>query len=117
MSRIIEIRTYQLKPNTRAVFHSLSQAARALQIGTDIIAAQPCLADVNTYYLIRAYANLAERDESQTQFYASTAWRAGPRTAVLACIESFTSLVIEASESTINGLRDTHHISGNTNHE
>jgi hypothetical protein len=99
MSRIIEIRTYQLKPNTRAVFHSLSQAARALQIGTDII------------------ANLAERDESQTQFYASTAWRAGPRTAVLACIESFTSLVIEASESTINGLRDTHHISGNTNHE
>ncbi len=117
MSRIIEIRTYQLKPNTRTVFHSLSQAARALQIGTDIIAAQPCLADDNGYCLIRSYANLAERNASQALFYASAAWRDGPREAVLACIESFTSLVIEASAATIDGLRDTHYILEKANDE
>jgi NIPSNAP len=117
MPRIIEIRTYQLKPNTRAVFHSLSQAARALQIGTDIVAMQPCLASPDSYCLIRAYASLAERDQSQALFYASAAWRDGPREAILACIDNFTSLVIETSEATIDGLRDTHNVSGKAHFE
>jgi hypothetical protein len=105
MNRVIEIRTYQLKPNTNAAFHRLSLEANTLQLGVDIVANRPCEADANSYCLIRAYESVADRDQRQSTFYASAAWREGPREAVLACIQSYTSFVLAATEATIDGLR------------
>lgn len=38
-------------------------------------------------------------------YYASDDWRKGPREAVLACIESYTKIVLGLDEVTVNGLR------------
>ena len=105
MNRIIEIRTYALKPNAGAAFHRLSLEANALQVGVDVIANRPCEADANSYCLIRAYDSAADRDQRQLAFYASAAWREGPREAVMACIENYTSVVLTVTEATIDGLR------------
>ena len=74
--------------------------------GTDVVAARQSFDRTNTYYLIRAYASIAERDASQAAFYGGAAWKEGPREAILACIDSYTTIVVEANEATIAGLRD-----------
>ncbi len=109
MPRIIEIRSYNLKPDTRTEFDRIARNEVRTMLerhGTDVVAARPSLADENTYYLIRAYANIAERDASQAAFYGGSAWKDGPREAIVACIESYTTIVIEADEATADGLRD-----------
>ena len=109
MSRIIEIRSYNLKPGTHEKFGALARdVVRPMLVahGTDVVAIRGSLADENTYCLIRAYADTAERESSQTAFYGGAAWREGPRESVLACIESFATVVMAADETTIDGLRD-----------
>ena len=109
MSRIIEIRSYNLKPGSRENFDRIMRTeARPLleQHGTDVVAARPSLAEEHAYYIIRAYRDAAERDASQEAFYGSAAWREGPREPVLACIENYATIVIETDEATITGLRD-----------
>jgi hypothetical protein len=67
----------------------------------------PSLHDDDSYYLIRAYASLEDREQSQDAFYSSSGeWRGGPRQAILDCIESDTSVVIKMAVSTIDGLRN-----------
>ena len=43
--------------------------------------------------------------ESQDAFYGSDEWKLGPREPILALIETYTSVVIEMGESTVNALR------------
>lgn len=109
MPRIIEIRSYNLKPGTRAEFERIAHSVvRPMleQHGTDVVAMRPSLADENSYCLIRAYTDTAERDASQAKFYGGKAWRHGPREAILARIESHATIVMEVAEATIDGLRD-----------
>ena len=65
----------------------------------------PSLHDENTYYVIRRYDTLAQRDLMEDTYYASDDWRKGPREAMLALIESYVDVVFEVDEVTIAGLR------------
>jgi hypothetical protein len=71
----------------------------------DVVAYGPSLHDENSYYLMRRYDSLAQREESENAFYSSDEWRQGPREAILALIESYTEIVLELDEPTIQGLR------------
>jgi hypothetical protein len=108
MSRFVEIRSYNLKPGTRADFHRM-MVERSLPMlerwQVDVIACAPSLHDDDSYYLIRAYASLEERQQSQDTFYGSAEWRQGPREALLELIESYTSVVIEMDDAVVRGLR------------
>jgi hypothetical protein len=108
MNQIIEIRSYNLKPGTRARLHELfvTQALPMLQRWqVDVVAYGPSPHDDDSYYLIRAYQDLAHRQQSQDDFYGSDEWRQGPREPILALIENFTSIVLEVDEATLAGLR------------
>jgi len=108
LTRFVEIRCYTLKPATRAAFHGLlvEQSVPMLhRWQVDVVACGPSAHDDNSYYLIRAYASLAERQQSQDAFYSSNEWRRGPRQAIVDCIESDMSVVIEMDADTIDGLR------------
>lgn len=61
--------------------------------------------DQDSYFLIRAYANLEDRRRRQDAFYGSDEWKLGPRNSVLELIENFTSLVLELDSATLAGLR------------
>ncbi len=71
----------------------------------DVVAYGPSPHDQTSYYLIRRYDSLAQRERSEEAFYGSDEWRQGPRAAILALIENYTEIVLELDEATVQGLR------------
>ena len=65
----------------------------------------PSLHDENTYYVIRRFDSLAQREQMEESYYSSDDWRQGPREAMLALLENYSDIVIELDEVTVNGLR------------
>jgi hypothetical protein len=108
MEYAVEIRSYALRPGTRTGFDRLmrEQALPMLQRwDVDVVACGPSPHDEDSYYLIRAYAGLAEREASQDAFYGSDEWRNGPRESILALIDHFTSVVLMLDEAALAALR------------
>jgi NIPSNAP len=108
MNHFIEIRSYTLKPGTRDEFHRLflEEAFPMLKRwSVDVVAYGPSLHDENSYYLMRRYESLAQREQSEEAFYGSDEWRQGPREAIIALIENYTEFVLELDEVTVQGLR------------
>jgi len=108
MKPLIEIRTLTLKPGTRQEFQRLyiEEALPLLKRWSfDVVAHGPSLHDENTYYVIRRYDSLAQRDEMEDAYYSSNDWRQGPREAMLALIESYIDAVFELEEATLQGLQ------------
>ncbi|MEJ6004645.1 NIPSNAP family protein [Paucibacter sp. AS339] len=106
--RVVEIRSYRLQPGSSARFHALvmQQSLPLMEAaGIDVLAFGPSLLGDEGYYLIRAFADLADLQASQDAFYASTAWRTGPRQAIIELIESDSNVVLAMSEAAIDGLR------------
>lgn len=110
MNRVVEIRTYNLKPNSRDEFERLvlSEALpMLLRWGVDVVAYNASLHDPNVCYLMRSYASIEDRQQSQDAFYGSDEWRNGPREPFLALLEGYSTVVIEVDEATLAGLRQT----------
>ena len=108
MNHIVEIRSYNLKPGTRDAYHQavLEQALPLLQRAKmDVVAFGASPHDENSYYLIRAFADLDDLNRQEDAFYGSEEWRSGPREAIVSKIENFTSIVIEVDDATLAGLR------------
>jgi hypothetical protein len=108
MNHFVEIRSYNLKPETRDEFHRIfiEEAFPMLKRwNVDVVAYGPSRHDEDSYYLIRRYDSLAHREQSEDAFYSSNEWRQGPREAILALIENYTEIVLELDEVTVQGLR------------
>jgi hypothetical protein len=108
MNQIIEIRSYNLKPGTRDAYHQIvvEQALPMLRRWKmDVVAYGASPQDENTYYLIRAFANLDDMNRQEDAFYGSDEWRQGPREAIISRIETYTSIVLEVDDVTLQGLR------------
>ncbi|HZM25358.1 MAG TPA: hypothetical protein VFC02_26655, partial [Anaerolineales bacterium] len=71
----------------------------------DVVAYGPSLHDENSYYLMRRFDSLAQREQSEDAFYSSDEWRQGPREAIVSLIENYTEVVLELDEATLQGLR------------
>lgn len=108
MNHFIEIRSINLKPGTRAEFERLyiEQALPLLKRWNfDVVAHGGSLHDENSYYVIRLFDSLAQREQMEDAYYASDDWRKGPREAILALFENYTDIVIELDEVTVQRLR------------
>jgi hypothetical protein len=108
MNHTVEIRTYNLKPGSRETFARIAGEEVMPMLarwGTDVVRHGPSSHDQDTYFLIRAYASLDDRQQRQDAFYGSAEWIQGPRASILELIESFTSLVLELDAATVTGLR------------
>ncbi|MFC9997537.1 NIPSNAP family protein [Nocardia sp. NPDC127526] len=108
---VIEIRTYRLKRGTRDEFIDVmrNQSVPLLrEYGIDVIDCGASLVDEDGHeeaYLIRAFASREEHRRQEDGFYASVQWREGPREAIVSRIESYHTIVIEASENAVAALR------------
>lgn len=108
MNHLIEIRSIALKPGTRQEFHQLyitEALPRLKRWNFDVVAHGPSLHDENSYYVIRRFDSLAQREQSEDAYYSSDDWRKGPREAILALMENYTDVVFELDEITVQGLR------------
>ena len=111
MNHLIEIRSLNLKPGRREEFHRLyiQEALPLLKHWNfDVVVHGPSLHGENSYYVIRRYESLAQRDEMEDAYYASDDWRQGPRERILALIENYMDIVLELDEVTVQGLRRMH---------
>lgn len=108
MARLVQIRSYQLKPGATAAFHRafVERAVPLLrQWGHEVVAFGPSPHQADTYFLARAYADLDELQRRQDAFYASDAWRRGPREAIVALIEQYLDTVLWLSPEAVDDLR------------
>jgi hypothetical protein len=108
MKHFIEIRSLTLKTGTRDEFHQLyikEALPRLKHWDFDVVAHGPSLHDADTYYVIRRYDSLAQREQMEDAYSASDDWRQGPREALLALIENYTDIVFELEEAAVQGLR------------
>jgi hypothetical protein len=106
---VLEWRSYHLRPGSRAEFHRLVEQTVPLlrKWRVEVVAYGPSLHDTTSYYLIRAFPGVLEREQQEAAFYGSADWREGPRAQVLALIESYTTVVIPSDDLIVEALRRT----------
>ncbi|WP_222870241.1 hypothetical protein [Actinomadura decatromicini] len=76
--------------------------------GIDVVDCGASLVDEDGHeeaYLIRAFTSLEAHRAQEDAFYASAEWRQGPREAIVSRIDNSHTIVIEASEETVEALR------------
>ena len=108
MRQTVEIRSYNLKPGSRERFGRIvteTVMPMLARWGAEVVRHGPSEHDQDSYFLIRAYASLEDRQQRQDAFYGSDEWKLGPRESVLELIENFTSVALELDSATIAGLR------------
>jgi ketosteroid isomerase-like protein len=109
-SRIVEIRSYNLKPGTRDRFHELfvnTSLPMLRRWKVDVVAFGPSEHDQDSWFLMRGFPSLEARQKSEDAFYSSDEWIKGPREAVLADIVSYATVIISIDQATLAGLRKT----------
>lgn len=106
MKRLIEIRAYRLKPGTLADFHNVvvGEVMPLLAPAMDVVAFGPSPHEPDCYFLVRAYASLADLQMQQNAFYGSATWVQGPRAQVLGYIASFLNTVLWLSADAVEDL-------------
>lgn len=97
---VIEILTIDLKTGRRDQFHELyvSEALPLLKKWNfEVLAHGPSLHDQNSYYVVRQFESLEDRQRSEDAFYSSDDWQKGPRNRMLALADHFAYAVISAT--------------------
>ncbi len=109
MQKLIEIRSYQLQPGSGAQFHHLvsTQSLPLMQAAKmEVVAFGQSVHDADAYFLIRAYRDLAHLETSQNAFYASDAWRKGPREEIIALIVADSNVMLWMTEDAVLALKN-----------
>jgi hypothetical protein len=110
MQRLVEIRSYKLKPGSGGTFHDLvvTQSLPLLyRFGTEVVAFGQSVHDPDAYFLARAYDSLEHRRSSQETFYSSDAWRNGPRQSIIDLIEADWEIVLWLTPAAVDALRNS----------
>ncbi|MFD8782028.1 NIPSNAP family protein [Kitasatospora sp. NPDC059599] len=108
---ILELRTYRLKPGTRADFVRVmaEEAVPLLEAaGIRVVDHGASLVDEDGHeeaYLIRAFDSVEQHRSQEDAFYGSDIWRQGPREAIVSRIESLHSIVIEVAEGAVEAFK------------
>ncbi len=108
MKQVVEIRSYNLKPGMSQRFHRrfVEESLPLLRRHkVDVVAYGASLDGADSYFLMRGFASLAERRSSEDAFYRSDEWREGLRDAVMADIESYTTVVLSVDLETLRAMR------------
>ena len=96
---IIEILTLDIKPGGRDEFHQVyvNQSLPLLKKWNfRVLGYGPSLHDDKSYYVIRAFRSLEDRQKSEDAFYNSDDWKSGPRDAIMGLVEHFAYAVVPA---------------------
>jgi NIPSNAP protein len=96
---VFEILTLDIKPGRRDEFHNVyvTQSMPLLKKWNfNLVAYGPSLHDANSYYVIRRFKSLEDREKSEDAFYSSDDWRSGPRDAIMGLVEHFAYAVVSA---------------------
>ena len=105
---IVEIFSINLKKGAGAAFNKLyieQSLPMQKRWKVEILTFGPSLHDEDSYLVVRRYNDLADRQQSQDSFYGSDEWKQGPREAILALIENYTTAVVPGNAVLLEGLQ------------
>jgi len=94
---VFEILTLDIKPGRRGEFHKVYEAQSVPLLekwNFDLVAYGPSLHDANSYYVIRRFKSLEDREKSEDAFYGSDDWKLGPRDAIMELVDHFAYAVV-----------------------
>lgn len=105
--KLVEIRTYKLKPGFAEQFVAAFDKALPLvrASGMDVVSFGRSDHEHESFYLIRSYADRKQLIEQQDAFYSSEAWRNGPRQPLVDCLEDYLNTLLWMSEASVEDLR------------
>jgi len=105
--KLVEIRTYKLKPGAADRFVAAFEQALPLvrASGMEVVAFGRSDHEHESFYLIRAYADREALTRQQDAFYSSDAWRNGPRQALVDCLDEYLNTLLWLSEESVEDLR------------
>jgi hypothetical protein len=108
MQRVVEFRSYRLRPDSGSEYARLFREHAVPMLEhwrIDVVRHGPSAHDPDAYILIRAYDDLDARERSQDAFYGSDEWRLGPREAILALLDTYIDVVLELDDHVIDQMR------------
>lgn len=101
---IVEMRTYKLKPGTRAkileVFHK-SLFPECKRIGMKAAGPFASVEDETTVFWMRGFPDEAARSKMSSEFYGGTAWKSELADAFMPNMESYTVVAVEMPEDAV----------------
>lgn len=106
--RLLEIRTYRLKPGTMQGFQDAMRdvvVPMLLRHGMDVVAHGRSDHETQTCYLVRAYRSRSALESEQSAFYSSDTWTQGPRALLVNRIESYVNTLLWCSEEGVEAMR------------
>jgi hypothetical protein len=105
--KLVEIRTYKLKPGMSGRFVDAFEKALPLvhASGMDVVAFGRSNHEHESFYLIRAYAGREQLVAQQDAFYSSEAWRSGPRASLVECLEDYLNTLLWLSDESVEDIR------------
>ncbi|ORM67193.1 NIPSNAP family protein [Pantoea rwandensis] len=109
-SRVVEILQYQLKTGTGVTFDHIMRDISVplhLEQGIEVVTYGCSRHDSDSYFLLRAFENEEVMQSVLDEFYASEAWRSGPRKAILERIEVSLKSVLLLSPNAIDEIRNS----------
>ena len=96
---VFEILTLEIKPGRRDEFNKVyvTQSVPLLKKWNfNVVAYGPSLHDANSYYVIRQFKSMEDREKSEDAFYSSDDWKSGPRDSIMGMVEHFAYAVVSA---------------------
>ncbi|WP_176040286.1 NIPSNAP family protein [Burkholderia stabilis] len=108
MNRLLEIRTYRLKPGTLHAFHAAMHELAVPMIrasGMDVVCYGHSDHEEESYCLVRAYTDRHALETEQAAFYHSAAWREGPRQALVVHIDTYLNTLLWMTDEAVESLR------------
>lgn len=108
--KLIEIRTYRLKPGCAERFVATVREALPLvrASGMDVVAFGRSDHEEESFFLIRAFDSREQLVAQQDAFYRSALWREGPRQALVDCLDTYLNTLLWLPDEGVEALRANH---------
>lgn len=103
---VVEVRVYKLKPGMRTAFQAAADEVMEMlaRHRISVVGHGPSAHDADSYYLIRAYPSLEEREQTLQGFYGSEEWAQRFNDRVTGMIESYNTAVLDAASPALSAI-------------
>jgi hypothetical protein len=102
---IVEMRTYKLKPGTRASFLEIfrtKSVPKHLELGIKILGPFLSLDEADTFFFMRGSPDLASREPLKAKFYDGDLWKRELENVLMPMIDKYDVVLVEDTESLIH---------------
>lgn len=106
--RLLEIRTYRLKPGAMQGFRDAMREVVVPMLqrhGMDVVAHGRSDHEAQICFLVRSYKDRSALESEQSDFYASQAWTQGPRALLVDRIDTYVNTLLWCSEEGVEAMR------------